>query len=97
MNICPKCGLSKELCVCESIAKEDQHINIKTVKRRFGKLTTVIEGLDQKDINLKDLAKTLKAKLACGGTIKDGKIELQGEHTAKVKEELAKLGFVHVR
>ncbi|MBI4159408.1 stress response translation initiation inhibitor YciH [Candidatus Woesearchaeota archaeon] len=97
MNICPKCGLSKELCVCESIAKEDQHINVKTVKRRFGKLTTVIEGLDQKDINLKDLAKTLKAKLACGGTTKDGKIELQGEHIAKVKEELAKLGFMHVR
>ena len=97
MNICPKCGLSKELCFCESIAKEDQHINVKTVKRRFGKLTTVIEGLDQKDINLKDLAKTLKAKLACGGTIKDGKIELQGEHIVKVKEELVKLGFTHVR
>ena len=90
--MCPKCGLSLELCVCETIAKEEQHINVKTVKRRFGKLTTVVEGIDQKDINIKDLAKKLKAKLACGGTVKESRIELQGEHIKKVKEELKKRG-----
>jgi len=97
MNICPKCGLSRELCVCETIAKEEQYISVKTVKRRFGKLTTVIEGIDQKDIKIKDLAKNLKSKLACGGTVKDGKIELQGDHVQKVKEELVKIGFTHVK
>ena len=47
---------------------------------------TIIEGIDEKEINLKDLAKKLKAHLACGGTAKDGKIELQGEHKTRVKE-----------
>ena len=97
MNICPKCGLFQELCVCETIAKEEQHINVRAVKRRFGKLTTVIEGIDQKDINIKDLAKNLKSKLACGGTVKEGKIELQGDHVSKVKEELGKMGFTHIK
>ena len=92
-EICPRCGLSKELCVCQEIAKEEQSIKVKAVKRRFGKLTTVIEGIDNKEINIKDLAKKLKAKFACGGTFKGNTIELQGDHTQKVKDELVKLGF----
>ena len=93
-NICPKCGLSKELCVCETIAKEEQRITVKSLKRRFGKVMTVIEGMDQKEINIKDLTKKLKAKFACGGTFKGNTIELQGEHKEKVKEELIKVGFL---
>jgi translation initiation factor 1 len=92
-EICPKCGLSKELCVCETIAKEEQQIKVFTVKRRFGKLSTMIEGIDGKDINLQELAKKLKSKFACGGTVKDNHIELQGDHKQKIKEELIKLGF----
>ena len=90
-DICPKCGLAKELCVCETIAKEEQQITIKVDKRRFGKLTTIIDGFE--DIDLKDLAKKLKSKLACGGTVKGKSIELQGNHAEKVKQELIKLGF----
>ena len=93
MTVCPKCGLVKELCVCETIAKEEQRIEITTIARRFGKLTTMIKGMNQKDIDLKEVAKTLKTKLACGGTVKNGVIELQGDHKQKAKEELLKLGF----
>lgn len=92
-EVCPTCGLPKDLCVCETIAKEEQRIKISTVKRKFGKLTTIIEGIDQKQINIKDLAKELKSKLACGGTAKKGRIELQGNHVAKVKQHLIELGF----
>lgn len=92
-EVCPKCGLNKELCVCETIAKKEQQVQIKTVKRKFGKLITVIEGLDTKDIAIKDLAKKLKNELACGGTAKSGIIELQGAHAAKAKEALVKMGF----
>tara|TARA_Y100000310_G_scaffold109219_1_gene107659 strand:- start:15 stop:320 length:306 start_codon:yes stop_codon:yes gene_type:complete len=92
-DICPTCGLTKELCVCETIAKEEQRIQIKLVKRRFGKMTTVIEGFEKGSIDLKELTKQLKSKLACGGTFKEGVIELQGVHTEKLKKELAKLGF----
>lgn len=92
-EVCPKCGLKKELCVCETIAKEEQRIKVRTVKRRFGKIMTLIEGIDTKDIDIKDVSKKLKSHLACGGTVKDGIIELQGEHKSKVAEELVKMGF----
>ena len=92
-EICSQCGLPKDLCVCETIAKESQTIVISIEKRKFGKLETTIQGIDSKEIDIKDLAKQLKSKLACGGTIKDGKIELQGDHKQKVKDFLIQLGF----
>lgn len=93
MNICNTCGLPKELCVCENIAKETQQITISLVKKKFGKVNTVIEGIDTKQIDIKELAKKLKSAFACGGTSKEGKIELQGDHKSKAKDELIKLGF----
>ena len=92
MDICPKCGLPKQACICEEIAKSEQRITIAVEKRRFGKNITVISGLG-KEVNIKDLAKKLKGELACGGTVKDGAIELQGDHRKKIKEALQKLGF----
>ena len=59
-EICSKCGLPKELCVCESIAKESQKIEVSTVKKKFGKVYTIINGIDEKEINLRDIAKKLK-------------------------------------
>jgi translation initiation factor 1 len=91
MDICPKCGLPLQACVCGEIAKTDQRIQIKTEKKRFGKLVTLVTGFQ--GVDLKALAKTLKQELACGGTIKDNVIELQGEHSKKVKEILRKQGF----
>jgi translation initiation factor 1 len=90
---CPKCGLVKELCTCETIAKESQRIKVRLEKRKFGKNYTVIEGIDQKEIDLKQLAKKLKTELACGGTVKNGKIDLQGNHRHKVKQTLVSHGF----
>lgn len=92
MDICPKCGLPKQACVCEGIAKSEERIQVTLEKRKFGKLITLVQGLS-KDVDIKEIAKTLKSKLACGGTIKDGKIELQGEHIKKVKPILVELGF----
>ena len=92
-EICSVCGLVKELCVCETIAKESQKILIYIERKKFNKIYTIVEGIDEKEIDLKDLAKKLKSELACGGTIKDGKIELQGEHKQKVKKILFKYGF----
>ena len=92
-EVCPQCGLPKELCVCESIAKESQKIIVTIVKKKFGKINTLINGIDDKEIGLKDLAKSLKSKFACGGTAKEGKIELQGDHKQKVKDYLVQMGF----
>lgn len=92
-EICPKCGLPKELCVCESIARQAQAITVRTEERKFRKKYTVIEGVDEKEVNMKDLMRTLKNKLACGGTSKGGKIELQGDHKQKAREILIHAGF----
>lgn len=93
MEICPKCGLPKEACVCEVIAKSEQKIRVELVKKRYGKMVTMVTGIDPKDVDLKGIAKELKNELACGGTVKNNEIELQGEHVRKVKDKLISLGF----
>ena len=92
-EICPKCGLPKELCMCEEIAREQQSVRISIDSRRYGKTVTVIDGIDGNDIDIADLAKTLKSRCAAGGTYKDGRIELQGDHKKKVKAVLEEIGF----
>jgi translation initiation factor 1 len=91
-DICKSCGLPSELCVCEEIAREQQDITIWMTKRRYGKTVTIIEGLDA-DIDIENLAKILKTKCASGGTVKDGNIELQGDHKKKVAKSLEELGY----
>jgi len=93
-DICPKCGLPKEICVCEEIAREQQNITVAVDKRRYGKMMTIVDGLNPHDLDLDSLISNLKSICACGGTIKDGKVELQGDHRSKVKEALEKLGFI---
>ncbi len=90
---CTTCGLPKELCVCETIAKESQRISVYLDKKKFGKVYTIIEGIDSKEIDMKDLTKKLKSKFACGGTTKEGRIELQGDHKQKVRDVLIETGF----
>lgn len=92
-EIDPITGLPKELGAWETITKEDQTIKVYLERKKFKKFSTMIEGIDEKDISLKDLAKKLKEQFACGGTAKDGKIELQGDHKSKVKQFLVKMGF----
>jgi translation initiation factor 1 len=92
-DICPKCGLPKEICVCEEIAREQQNITIAVDKRRYGKTMTVVDGLNPHDLDMNSLVSNLKSICACGGTIKEGRIELQGDHRTKVKDALEKLGF----
>ena len=76
----------------EEIAKEDQRITINLEKRKFGKFITVVAGLG-KEVNIREVAKKLKNELACGGTAKNGRIELQGDHSRKIRQALESIGF----
>ena len=90
-EICPTCGLPKSLCVCKVIEREEKVVKIYTVIRKFKKPITIVEGIDEK--SGKSVSKELKRKLACGGTFKEGRIELQGDHRPRVKDLLIKMGY----
>ena len=92
MEIDPKTGLPVEAIAWEDLAKSEQKITVRTEKRRYGKVITIVSGFD-KSIDVKATAKSLKAELACGGTVKDGTVELQGDHKKAVRPILTKLGF----
>ena len=92
MEICPKCGLPQQACVCEQMVKSLQNITIATDKKRYGKIVTLVSGFDS-GVNIKKIAKILKNGLACGGTSKNNIIEIQGDNHKKVKEILVKHGF----
>lgn len=92
-EICPVCGLPKEICVCEKAAKEEQKIVIYTVVGKFKKKMSVISGINPKEVDTKQLLKKLKQRFACGGTIKNNEIMLQGEHKEKLKDFLITEGF----
>jgi len=72
--------------------QEEARINVTVERRKWGRLTTVVEGFD-KNIDINDLATKLKGKLACGGAAKRGHVELQGDHRGIIGGVLAKLGF----
>ena len=62
-------------------------------KGRAGKTVTVIKQLMLSEEDLRQLATRLKQVCGSGGTVKDGVIEIQGEHREKMAEALEKLGY----
>ncbi|MDP8012333.1 MAG: stress response translation initiation inhibitor YciH [Thermoplasmata archaeon] len=85
-------GLPKELTNFDELATQ-QVLKVYTDRRRYGKTMTIIEGFDS-SVDLKELAKELKHSVAAGGTFKDERIELQGDHREKVKKILQEMGFI---
>ncbi|MEM2119105.1 MAG: translation initiation factor [Candidatus Bathyarchaeia archaeon] len=92
-EICPTCGLPKDLCACGEIEKEQQRIRVRLETRKFGRPTTIIDGIDEKSTKLGDLAQKLKNFCACGGTAKNGQVMLQGDHREKVRQYLLESGY----
>ncbi len=62
-------------------------------KGRKGKAVTVITGVSVDEIELKELAKQLKVMCGAGGAVKDGVIQIQGDHRRVLLEELGKRGW----
>ena len=60
---------------------------------RRGKGVTTVFDLPMTEDAMKDLATTLKQKCGTGGTVKDGRIEIQGDHRDRIVAELEKLGY----
>ena len=91
-DICPKCGLPREICVCDILNREtNRRIKIYAEKKKFRKYMTIVSGLGGDE--MEKTTKELKRALACGGTSKNGVIELQGDHREAVKKTLLELGY----
>ena len=91
-NVCPKCSLPKELCVCESLSQQDQRIVISMDKRKWGRqVTTVTFNGDVP--NMKKILKNAKTQCASGGTVRGNILEIQGDHRTKMKRILITQGF----
>lgn len=67
-------------------------LRLRVEKRRYNKPVTIVEGFPE-NVDLKALAKTLKQRVGAGGTVEDGRIEVQGEHTDRLRGILEEEGF----
>ena len=96
-RICPGCGQAAARCACRKGAARPAGDGIVRIRReskgRGGKTVTVVAGIPLGDEALRTLATELKKRCGTGGTVKDGNIEIQGEHRDLLRDELAKRGY----
>ncbi len=95
---CPDCGRPLDQCECgrkqSGGAAKDGIVRVgRETKGRKGKGVTIVTGLPLRGGELSDLAKQLKAKCGAGGTLKQGVIEIQGDHRATIVRLLEDAGF----
>ena len=93
-EICPVCGLPRDICVCRELTKEQQRIRVRLEFRKWKRAVTIINGIDDKNIDLGRFAQKLKTFCACGGTAKNSEILLQGDHREKVRSYLIQMGYL---
>jgi translation initiation factor 1 len=103
INACSRCGLPYKQCRCDqspdehgsNLPKKSEGIVriMRDRKHRGGKTVTVITGIPASDEVVTVLAQQLKKLCGSGGTVKDGVIEIQGDHCDKVQARLTTLGY----
>jgi translation initiation factor 1 len=99
VDTCPHCGQSYKHCRCNQSAapsakKSDGIVRVmRDRKQRGGKTVTVITGVIASTDELTALAQQLKKLCGSGGTVKDGNIEIQGDHCDKVIAKLTASGY----
>ncbi len=79
--------------ILAELDREEARVKIRMEMRRFGKPTTVIEGLKMSEKDMQELATKMKKGLATGGTVKEGILILQGDHRQEAAKILTQTGF----
>ncbi|MDT4870008.1 putative protein YciH [compost metagenome] len=93
---CPDCGQPVAACICKqtTIPAGDGIARVRReTKGRGGKTVTTVSGVPLAGDELKELATALKRRCGTGGSLKDGVIEIQGDHVELLIEELTKRGL----
>ena len=93
---CPECRQPIDACICKQTAVPagDGIARVRReTKGRGGKTVTTVSGVPLAEDALKELASALKRRCGTSGALKDGVIEIQGDHVELLLEELAKRGF----
>jgi translation initiation factor 1 len=95
-RMCPGCRRPVAQCSCRQVASAPSSDGIVRVLRetkgRGGKAVTVVRGVPVDAAALLKLGQDLKAACGSGGTVKDGAIEVQGDHVEKVMALLQQRG-----
>jgi translation initiation factor 1 len=95
--LCPKCHQLKKTCTCKSeVPAPSKSIVVRVgreTKGRGGKGVTIISDLPLDERGLTELATKLKTRLGTGGTVKDGRIEIQGDHRDRIVAEIEAMGY----
>lgn len=96
-RMCPECRQVLAQCICKAAAKTapagDGVVRVsRETKGRGGKSVTLVRGLALDPLALAVLGKQLRTACGSGGTVKDGVIEVQGEHCERIIEALKKHG-----
>lgn len=92
-SMCPACRQPLTACCCKTARPTGDGIARVGRELRKGKAVIVVSGLILDSVELSKLGKQLKTLCGTGGTVKDGNIEIQGEHRDAVMTELSKRGF----
>ena len=96
-RLCPKCGQPVASCTCKKTPARPAGDGVVRIfrdsKGRKGKTVTLVTGLPLAEPALRDLLSDLKRMVGSGGAIKDGAIEIQGDHREVIQAELKKRGF----
>ena len=96
-RMCPVCRKPVASCTCgqnQALPKTDGVVRVsRETKGRGGKSVTLVKGLALDALALAQMGKQLRAACGSGGTVKDGVIEVQGDHRALVIEALTKQGY----
>jgi translation initiation factor 1 len=94
VKTCPRCGHAPCICQTIDLTPNQQTAYVKRDrKRRAGKTVTVIYGLQHTPDKYRALLKTFQSLCGAGGTLKEGELEIQGDHRDTVAQKLQEMGY----
>ena len=102
VRVCARCGRAEQDCVCRAATSgssarqypDDGFVRLlRDRKGRGGKTVTLVANLPDDNTLLQELAQTLKKLCGSGGTVRDGAVEVQGDHRDRIEAKLKDLGY----